>query len=280
MAGTQTYWNFQLSERDATNLYNIGSKVYGTVRKIIRVVDVGMLAMNIYNWQQSGWNLEYIMPVAVSGLICAKSTGIAKLAITKLSEWASGYSGHRSIRNMIKTARNYAIGQIAVSTTILYGLSWNFNNIERVLNLPGEIFNIGMYSLSIYGCNLIIRPDTQERIINFITELLATSATDMNISIDGSASSRKPFDELVDTMTYTEPQSCPICMDDEKYELGCIKECQHKFCRECLLEWYRKPVGIFNCPLCRISLDTPIDNVPVIRDMLTQMFNGALNTQI
>lgn len=277
MAGTQTSWNFQLSEQDATNLYNIGSKLYGTMYKIIRVVDVGMLAMNIYNWHKSGWNPEYIIPVAASGLICAKSNGLVKLANTKFSQWTSGYNKHTSIRNIIKTTRNYAIGQIAVSTTIIYGLSWNFNNTERILNLPGELFNIAMYSLSIYGCNLVLREETQERIINFITELLATSATDLNISVDGSAGSRKPFDELVDTMTYTEPQSCPICKDDDKYELGCIKECQHKFCRECLLEWYRKPVGIFNCPLCRINLDTPIDNVPVIRDMITQVFNGALN---
>jgi hypothetical protein len=280
MATTWTNWSFQLSERDATNLYTIGSKLFGAARKIIQVVDVSMLAMNIYNWQQTGWNPEYIIPVATSGVICTRNTPLYKSVITKMAEWTSGYRGHSSIRNLIKVGRNYAICQVAVSAGVIYGLSWNFNNTECVLNLPGELFNIGMYSLGIYGCNLMIRPESQERIINFIAETLAPVASDMNISATGSSQIRKPFDELVDTMTYTEPQSCPICMDDEKYELGCIKECQHKFCRECLLAWYRKPVGIFNCPLCRINLDTPIDNVPVIRNMITQLFNSALNLQI
>ena len=45
--------------------------------------------------------------------------------------------------------------------------------------------------------------------------------------------------------------NCVICMNDN-IKNKCLTPCGHKFCYECLFEWFYTKT---DCPLCRLKLD-------------------------
>lgn len=52
---------------------------------------------------------------------------------------------------------------------------------------------------------------------------------------------------------------CSICLSDNIIELNnCLTNCNHRFCKECLNEWFNK--GNISCPLCRNDINFFINN--------------------
>lgn len=47
--------------------------------------------------------------------------------------------------------------------------------------------------------------------------------------------------------------SCSICLEDFSEEDTYKTECNHSFCKECLVNWFR--LGNKTCPLCRQQID-------------------------
>lgn len=46
------------------------------------------------------------------------------------------------------------------------------------------------------------------------------------------------------------PKQCPICLEDIKFELGYLKECQHSFHHTCIRNWHIFAPDL-KCPVCR-----------------------------
>ena len=52
---------------------------------------------------------------------------------------------------------------------------------------------------------------------------------------------------------------CCICLNEHIIELNkCLTNCNHDFCRICLIEWFNK--GKTSCPLCRNDIDYFMNN--------------------
>lgn len=265
----------QLSSEDLSTLYNLGNRLSTILGNVQKATNIALLSYNIYLWRESSWNAKWIIPVATSGFICLRKTELYNRLTRWSLGWISGWNTLKTIRTGITQARNESMLEVISSASVMLGLSWRFSTITWLMCMPSAIGRGLYYGISVYGLNYILRADVQQRVMDFFVETLAGIDQDLGGVINRGASTHhtKQFEELVELKTYedTEPQSCPICMQDDRTQIAQIKECQHSFCQECLREWYNKPVRVFNCPLCRINLDTPLDFTPLIRNTLTQL---------
>lgn len=264
-----TYNNRRVSADELFALYNLGIRIHNFYNVTRDTANLALFAINMNSWRNTGWNPAYIIPVATSGIIWIRNTSIYNKVVNWIAGVWSGWNAKKTIRNGIKFARIKTIYDLGTVACVLYGLNWRFSPMTFMLCMPAMIFNGIYYSLTIYGLNYMLSAELSNRLVNFLSETLGSMANELLPT--GSNSQR--FEELVDTETFsdTNPQSCPICIQDDRLEMARIKSCRHSFCQKCLREWYHKPARIFNCPLCRIDLDTPIDRVPIIRDTLTQL---------
>lgn len=267
----------RLTSQELAVAYNLGNKIWTIWSNILKTMDIGILSYNIYLWRTDEWNPKWVIPVATTGLICLRKTKL----YTQATRWAlgciSGWNRRKTIRTGLLQSRNECLFEIISSASTVIGLSWRFSSLTWLMCMPAAITRGLYYGVAIYGINILLRADVQQRLINFLTDIL--SELDQNVNyltanIIGSTPSTRPFEELVELRTYqdTEQKQCSICLQDDHQQMAIINECRHEFCQECLRAWYNNPVRIFNCPLCRINLDTPIDNVPVIRNFLTRLF--------
>ena len=264
-----TFNNRRFETNELIAIYNIGSGIYKFYTIARDTTNLGLFAMNVNTWRLTGWNPEYILPVAASGFIWLRNTSIFGKALRWSAGFLSGWNSNKTIRNGIKLARAESIYEVVAGAGIVYGLTWHFSPLTWMLCMSAAIFRGIYYSFAVYGLNYMLTAEFNNRLVNFLSETLGSMANEML----PSGQPTQKFEELVDTETFpdTDPQSCPICMQDDRVSIARIKSCRHSFCQECLQAWYHRPVRIFNCPMCRIDLDTPIDRVPLIRDTLTQL---------
>ena len=266
----------QLSSEDLGTLYNLGSRISTIVINIQNATNIAILSYNIYLWRDSSWNPKWIIPVATSGFICLRKFAFYNRLTRWTLGWISGWNTRKTIRTGILQARNESVVEVISAASVVLGLSWRWSPITWLICMPSAIGRGIYYSMGVYGINYILRADVQGRILDFIVETLAGIDQDLGGVINRGAGANHTIqcEELIEIKTYedTEQQSCPICMQDGYIQMAQIKECRHSFCQECLREWYNKPVRVFNCPLCRINLDTPLDSTPLIRNALIQLF--------
>ena len=75
---------------------------------------------------------------------------------------------------------------------------------------------------------------------------------------------------------------CCICLNENIIELNkCLTNCNHDFCKICLIEWFSK--GKTSCPLCRNDIDYFMNNyeknniikveIPIIPTINQQYYN-------
>jgi hypothetical protein len=267
----------RLTSQELAAAYNRGNKIWTVCGNIRKTMDIGLLSYNIYLWHADGWNPKWLLPVATTGLICLRKTELYTQATRWTLGWISGWNRRKTIRTGLLQGRNECLFEIMSAVSTIIGLSWRFSSLTWLMCMPAAITRGLYYGVGLYGINIILRADVQQRLINFLTEVLSEldrNVNDLMVNITGGHNTAKPFEDLVELRTYpdTEQKQCSICLQDDCQQMAQIKECRHEFCQECLRAWYHNPVRIFNCPLCRINLDTPIDNVPVIRNLLTQLF--------
>jgi len=269
--------NRQMNGTELASLYNLYTRIWDTYTNIRKATNIALLSYNIYLWRNSGWNYKCIASVATIGFICLRKTEVYTKAIRWSIGWISGWNNRQTIRTGLVQGRNECLLEVMSAGGVLLGLSWQFSPLTWLMCMPSAITRGLYYGLGLYGLNYILRDDIQQRLIDFLVEILST----LNSNISGvmnntnhQQSHAYAFEDLVVLHTYpeTSPQSCSICMQDDRTHMAQINECHHTFCQECLREWYNKPVLVFNCPLCRINLDTPLDASPVIRNVITQLF--------
>lgn len=265
----------QLSSDDLATLYNLGANLSTIFGNISKATNIALLSYNIYLWRDSSWNPKWIVPVATSGFICLRKSTFYNRLTQWTVGWISGWNTRKTVRTGILQARNESVVEVISAASVVLGLSWRWSPITWLMCMPSAIGRGIYYSMGVYGINYILRADVEQLVMDFLVETLAGIDQDLGgiINRGAGANHTKQFEELVEIKTYenTEQQSCPICMQDGYIHMAQIKECRHTFCQECLREWYNKPVRVFNCPLCRINLDTPLDSSPVIRNALTQL---------
>ena len=266
----------QLSGEDLATLYNLCNRISTIQKNVQKATNIALLSYNIYLWRECSWNAKWIIPVATSGFICLRNWELYNRLTRWSLGWISGWNTRKTIRTGIIQARNESVVEVISAASIVLGLSWRWSPITWLMCMPSAIGRGLYYSMGVYGINYILRADVQQRVMDFLVEILGGIDQDLGgvIGTGTSTHHTKQFEELVALKTYedNEQQSCPICMQDDRTQMAQIKECTHSFCQECLREWYNKPVRVFNCPLCRINLDTPLGSAPLIRNALTQLF--------
>ena len=272
-----TFRGQQLSGDDLMAIYNLGNRILTILGNVQKATNIALLSYNIYLWRESAWNAKWIIPVATSGFICARKS----ILYTRLTRWSlgwfSGWNTRQTIRTAWLQARNESAVEVISAASVMLGLSWSFSPITWLICMPSAIGRGVYFSMAAYCLNYLLRANVQGRIIDFLVETfdgIDSELVESVLGLSGNSQYTKQYEELVELKTYenTELQSCPICMQDDHIQMAQIKECRHSFCQECLRNWYNKPVRVFNCPLCRINLDTPLDSAPLIRNALTQLF--------
>ena len=266
----------RLTSQELVDAYNLGDRICTIVGKIRKATNIALLSYNIYLWHSSGWNTKWISLVATTGFICVKNTELYNRMTRRMLSWSSGWNTNQTIRTGLLQARNESVLEVISSATIMLGLSWRFSWITWWMCMPLTIARGLYYGVSVYGLNYILRPQFQNRVIEFLVETLSNLDSEMGGILSNSVQlpHTKSFEELVELKTYlgSDPQYCSICIQDDRTQMAKINECGHQFCQECLIGWYNKPVRVFNCPLCRINLDSPLDSTPLIRNAITQLF--------
>ncbi len=269
------YNNNQFSSQELCILYEFGMKIRDTYITIRDTTNLALFATNIYYWKLTDWQSNYIIPVTASGFIWLRNTKLFNNSLRYLSCWLSGWNNRKTIRTGINTAKYETVINLIANIGLVGSLSWKFSRLTWILCMPSTITGIFTGALGYWGLNIILA--SENRIIDFLTEFIVSLGNDLDINnltsiANNTGTPGRNFEELVDLRLVEEAQTCSICMQDDRTEIARIKSCQHEFCIGCLREWYNQPVTVFNCPLCRITLDTPISNEPVIRNLLRQIF--------
>ena len=267
----------QMSGAELASLYNLGTRIWDSYTNIRKAINFVLLSYNIYLWRADGWNPRWIIPVATTGLICLRKTELYKNTVRWTLGWFSGWNRQQTIRIGLIQCRNECLYEVISAVGIALSLSWQLSPFTWFMCMPTTILRGLYYGLSIYGLIYILRAEVQQRLFDFLVETLASIETEMGTADTGLlaqflVTDDQAFADLVELLTYpeTNPQYCSICIQDNCLQMAQIKECKHTFCQECLYRWYNKPILIFNCPLCRINIDTPINTSSVIRNALDQ----------
>lgn len=264
------------TSQEIASAYTTATNIWSFTCNIRKAINVGIFSYNIYLWQTTGWNPMWVIPVATTGFICLRTTAIYQRAVSWTLGWISGWNMGKTIRTGLLQARNESLMEVMSTASIMLGLSWQYSRLTWLMCMPMSIFRGLYYGLAIYGINYLLRAEIQRRIIDFLVETFSELGSDSANIMEslGIQQHTKTFEELVSLEEHhkSDSQPCSICLQNDRTQMARINECQHQFCEECLREWYKKPARVFNCPLCRINLDTPLDKTPIIRNLLTQLF--------
>lgn len=229
--------------------YKWVSKIYSFYKKVLNFKNLALFSLNLKLWLDLSSSGNSILPVAITGLCFIKDTSKFETMAINTALWLTGYRKQKTIRKIIKAILLVSGVKTIINSAICWGLVYNFSPLTYILKVPMAIVNVVYHSSSVIGLSYLL----SNRFLQDANSFLANNRERLPNYIFDNQKTVENYESMINLIKDRDPQYCSICMQDDRWIIAQINKCQHKFCDNCLYEWYLLPGNnIFSCPLCRL----------------------------
>lgn len=286
-----TTLDLQVNGAKFLKLYDYISYTYDVYKKINNTINICILSYNIYiyvylhntNDNFNFWNYRWLIHILAICIICVNKTNYYKNIIQRLSDWISGWNNRKNTKRLLLSFINKTTLNVVTSIYIVMYINWTLSPITWLIYVPFYILYLTFNVLCLYMLNLIYYNSSYRNTTNSILEYVCKFLDAHQDNIYSSLVEYyhdKSLANLVETDTYIESKSCTICMQDDCANMAQLKQCKHIFCYNCLHEWYNESTHSFKCPLCRVTLDKSLNNMPIIFDILMNLIRNIIQNLV